>query len=134
MKPKILVIDDEKNTRDGLREALADDYDVLLAEDGIKGLALLDANPDVCIALTDLRMPGMDGMDFIRNVTSRKNARFGNTSGLVSRMAGDWRRGPYAQPCGDVVCAGQTRHSMLWDDACGLFPWNRSMYTAIDGT
>ena len=31
MKPKILVIDDEKNTRDGLREALADDYDVLLA-------------------------------------------------------------------------------------------------------
>jgi len=74
MKPKILVIDDEKNTRDGLREALADDYDVLLAEDGIKGLALLDANPDVCIALTDLRMPGMDGMDFIRTVTARKNA------------------------------------------------------------
>ncbi len=74
MKPKVLVIDDEKNTRDGLREALADDYDVLLAEDGIKGLALLDANPDVCIALTDLRMPGMDGMDFIRTVTGRKNA------------------------------------------------------------
>ena len=37
MKPKILVIDDEKNTRDGLREALADDYDVLRAEDGVKG-------------------------------------------------------------------------------------------------
>ncbi len=74
MKPKILVIDDEKNTRDGLREALADDYDVLLAEDGIKGLSLLDANPDVCIALTDLRMPRMDGMDFIRTVTARKNA------------------------------------------------------------
>ena len=74
MKPKVLVIDDEKNTRDGLREALADDYDVLLAEDGIKGLALLDANPDVCIALTDLRMPGMDGMDFIRTVTARKKA------------------------------------------------------------
>ena len=74
MKPKVLVIDDEKNTRDGLREALADDYDVLLAEDGNKGLALLDANPDVCIALTDLRMPGMDGMDFIRTVTARKNA------------------------------------------------------------
>ena len=46
MKPKVLVIDDEKNTRDGLREALADDYDVLLAEDGVKGLALLDANPE----------------------------------------------------------------------------------------
>ena len=74
MKPKVLVIDDEKNTRDGLREALADDYDVLLAEDGVKGLALLDANPDVCIALTDLRMPGMDCMDFIRTVTARKNA------------------------------------------------------------
>lgn len=74
MKPKILVIDDERNTREGLREALVDDYDVLLAEDALKGLALLDANPDVCIALTDLRMPGMDGMDFIRTVTARKNA------------------------------------------------------------
>ena len=74
MKPKILVIDDERNTREGLREALSDDYDVLLAEDGLKGLALLDANPDVCIALTDLRMPGMDGMDFVRTVTARKNA------------------------------------------------------------
>ena len=74
MKPKILVIDDERNTREGLREALIDDYDVLLAEDALKGLALLDANPDVCIALTDLRMPGMNGMDFIRTVTARKNA------------------------------------------------------------
>ncbi|MBP5673948.1 MAG: sigma-54-dependent Fis family transcriptional regulator [Victivallales bacterium] len=73
-KPKILVIDDERNTREGLREALEDDYDVLLAEDGLKGLALLDANPDVCIALTDLRMPGMDGMDFVRTVSARKNA------------------------------------------------------------
>ncbi|MBR6059944.1 MAG: sigma-54-dependent Fis family transcriptional regulator, partial [Victivallales bacterium] len=66
--------DDERNTREGLREALEDDYDVLLAEDGLKGLALLDANPGVCIALTDLRMPGMDGMDFVRMVTARKNA------------------------------------------------------------
>ena len=74
MKPKILVIDDERNTREGLQEALAEEYAVLLAEDGLKGLALLDANPDVCIALTDLRMPGMDGMDFVRTVTARKNA------------------------------------------------------------
>ena len=68
-KPKhtILIIDDEKNTRDGLKLALEENYKVLLAEDALKGLKLLHEN-QVSIVLTDLRMPGMDGMDFIRQV------------------------------------------------------------------
>ncbi|MBR4220920.1 MAG: sigma-54-dependent Fis family transcriptional regulator, partial [Victivallales bacterium] len=68
-KPKhtILIIDDEKNTRDGLKLALEENYRILLAEDALKGLKLLHEN-QVSIVLTDLRMPGMDGMDFIRQV------------------------------------------------------------------
>ncbi|MGI5923362.1 MAG: sigma-54-dependent transcriptional regulator [Lentisphaeria bacterium] len=71
-KPLILIIDDERNTREGLRGALADQYDVLLAEDGLRGLALLQQH-DVDIVLTDLRMPGMDGMDFTRKVAGMDN-------------------------------------------------------------
>ena len=71
-KAKILIIDDEKPTRDGLYEALCDDYDVTLSEDGLKGLAHLKSNP-VDIVLTDLRMPGLDGMAFMREVMSWKN-------------------------------------------------------------
>ncbi|MDD4540532.1 MAG: sigma 54-interacting transcriptional regulator, partial [Lentisphaeria bacterium] len=71
-KPLILIIDDERNTREGLRGALADQYDVLLAEDGLRGLALLKEHA-VDIVLTDLRMPGLDGMDFTRKAASMEN-------------------------------------------------------------
>ena len=33
MQPTILIVDDEKHTRDGLRRLLEDDYDVYVAED-----------------------------------------------------------------------------------------------------
>ena len=73
MKATILIIDDERNTREGLRDALSDEYEVLLAEDALKGMELLKQHK-VDMVLTDLRMPGMDGMDFIREVTSWPNA------------------------------------------------------------
>lgn len=56
-KPTILVIDDEKNTREGLRDAFDDKYNVLLADSAEKGIATLKAHK-VDIVLTDLRMPG----------------------------------------------------------------------------
>lgn len=70
-KHTILIIDDERSTRDGLRLALEYKYNILLAENAFKGLKLL-ADNDVSIVLTDLRMPGMDGMDFLRQVMSDK--------------------------------------------------------------
>ena len=70
-KHTILVIDDELNTREGLRIAFEAKYNVLLAEDAIKGIDQLKQH-NVDVVLTDLRMPGMDGMDFIRRVTSMK--------------------------------------------------------------
>jgi DNA-binding NtrC family response regulator len=72
-KHKILVVDDERNTRDGLRRALAPIYDVTLAENGERALDLLrDQRFDV--ALTDLRMPGLDGLSLIREVSALPNA------------------------------------------------------------
>ncbi len=71
-KHSILVIDDELNTREGLRLAFEDKYDVNLAEDALKGFRILNEK-EIEIVLTDLRMPGMDGMDFIRQVASMKN-------------------------------------------------------------
>ncbi|HQC53501.1 MAG TPA: response regulator, partial [Lentisphaeria bacterium] len=72
MKPTILIIDDERNTREGIKLALEDKYNVLLAEDGLRGLAILKEKK-VDIVLTDLRMPGLDGMDFTREVSSRED-------------------------------------------------------------
>ncbi|MEO8204839.1 MAG: sigma-54 dependent transcriptional regulator [Chthoniobacterales bacterium] len=59
--PIILIVDDEKNTREGLRDAFEDGFDVYVAAD-LEGAmaAMQDMPPDVLI--TDLRLGGEDGM------------------------------------------------------------------------
>jgi DNA-binding NtrC family response regulator len=64
-KPTVLVADDERGTREGLQRALQDRYDVLVAEDGARALSLLESQP-VDVLITDLKMPGMDGMELIK--------------------------------------------------------------------
>ncbi len=68
-KPCVLIIDDERHTREGLRRALSPKYEILLADHGERGLELLRTH-SVDVVLTDLRMPGMDGMTFIRRATA----------------------------------------------------------------
>ena len=67
--PTILIVDDERNTREGLQRALQDRYDVLLAEDSQKAMQTLESTP-VDVLLTDLRMPGVDGMGLLRRAMS----------------------------------------------------------------
>ncbi len=64
-KPVILIVDDEKNTREGLARALRRSYDVLIAESGSTALSILSEKP-VDVMLSDLRMPGMDGMTLMQ--------------------------------------------------------------------
>src|SRR5580693_8403510 len=71
-QPTILIVDDERNTREGLQRALQDRYDVLLAEDSKKAVEALESTP-VDVMLTDLRMPGVDGMGLLRRALSLSN-------------------------------------------------------------
>src|SRR5213595_2326159 len=64
MQPTILIVDDEKHTRDGLRRLLEDDYDVYVAEDISGALSVLERET-VDLLLTDLRLGGEDGMQLI---------------------------------------------------------------------
>lgn len=69
----LLIVDDEKNTRDGLRDALEDHFEVYVAADIAGALTLMDEEPpDVLI--TDLRLAGESGMDLIDTVLKRKPA------------------------------------------------------------
>lgn len=64
MKPTILIVDDEKPTREGLRAALEDKYETFLAKDAAEAARIMqDVPPDA--VLTDLRMAGEDGMAVI---------------------------------------------------------------------
>jgi len=64
----ILAVDDSRTMRDMLTFALRDaGFDVSVAEDGVHGLEVLpDVHPDVII--TDMNMPRMDGLGFIKGV------------------------------------------------------------------
>jgi len=62
----ILIVDDEKNIREGLRVALKHSYNnILLAEDGNEALKMLKDN-DIDIVITDLRMPNLDGNSLMK--------------------------------------------------------------------
>ena len=70
-KPVILVVDDDKNTRDGLQRALQRHYSVRTAENADAALAALAATPPVDVMLSDLRMPGTDGLGLLRRVNAQ---------------------------------------------------------------
>lgn len=64
MLPVLLIVDDEKSTRDALRLALEDDYEVYAVSNGRAARELMDSEP-VDILLTDLRLGGESGMELI---------------------------------------------------------------------
>lgn len=64
MKPVLLIVDDEKSTRDALSLALEDDYELFAVSNGSAARALLQSEP-IDILLTDLRLGGESGMDVI---------------------------------------------------------------------
>ena len=69
IKPMLLIVDDEKPTREGLRAALEERYDVYLAEDAAAATELLEKE-HFDVLLTDLRLPSEDGMKLIARAKS----------------------------------------------------------------
>ena len=67
MKPTILIVDDEKHTREGLRSSLEDHFDVYTAADSAGALSVLQ-NDTVDLMVTDLRLGADDGMKLIDEV------------------------------------------------------------------
>jgi len=69
MKPTLLIVDDEKTTRDGLRAALEERYDVYVAEDAKAAMNLLESE-NFDVMLTDFRLPNEDGIQLIARAKS----------------------------------------------------------------
>ena len=68
--PTLLIVDDEKPTRDGLRAALEDKFDVYVAEDAATAMQLMEKE-SFDVLLTDLRMAGEDGLKLITLAKAR---------------------------------------------------------------
>lgn len=66
---RILCVDDERNVLRALERIFLDfDYEIITASSGEEGLELLNASPQVQVVISDYRMPGMNGVDFLKEV------------------------------------------------------------------
>jgi two-component system, NtrC family, response regulator AtoC len=73
MDATVLIVDDEKHTREGLRLALEDDYDVYIAADRAEAMEVL-RNERIDLMLTDLRLGADDGMQLIEAAVALAHA------------------------------------------------------------
>ncbi len=97
MTKTILIVDDEKNTREGLRGSLEEEYDVLVAADIAGAQALMEAEA-VDLLLTDLRLGAENGMDLMAWALRQSNppvviimTAYGTVDAAVEAM----KRGAY---------------------------------------
>lgn len=65
-KAKVLYVDDEPINLQLFEINFSNKFEVLIAESGDEGLKLLDKHPDINIVLSDMKMPNMNGLEFIR--------------------------------------------------------------------
>ena len=72
MKKTILIVDDEKNTREGLRTSLEENYEVYVAADAAGAKAVMETDR-VDLLLTDLRLGADNGMELVGSALRQSN-------------------------------------------------------------
>ncbi|PLX22399.1 MAG: response regulator [Salinivirgaceae bacterium] len=65
---KILYVDDEPINLELFQIMYEDDYNVLIAESGFNGLEMLRDNLDIKLVISDMKMPEMNGLEFIQKL------------------------------------------------------------------
>jgi two-component system, response regulator, stage 0 sporulation protein F len=69
-KLKVLYVDDEPINLILFKANLEDKYDVLTAENGFEGLKFISENSDLKVVVSDMKMPNMNGIEFIKKAVS----------------------------------------------------------------
>jgi DNA-binding NtrC family response regulator len=92
MVPSVLIVDDEKHTREGLQQALEDNFDVSVAGSADEAANLMAAQ-EFDVIVTDLRMPGKSGLRVIDRALALPNkpavimmTAYGNIETAVEAM------------------------------------------------
>ncbi len=71
-RPQLLLVEDDRGERDAIQDYLEDEgYSVLSANDGEQALSILEGLVDACLVVLDVRMPVMDGVEFMRQFRAR---------------------------------------------------------------
>ena len=70
-KPKVLYVDDEQINLKVFEISFAEKFDLVTALNGVEGLNILENDPTINVVLSDLKMPGLDGIEFIKKAKER---------------------------------------------------------------
>lgn len=77
---KLMIVDDSK-TDVMIISQLLNEYEVIVAEDGIEAIQLLQQNPDVAIMILDIMMPRMNGFEVLEVISN--NSQYSNVATLI---------------------------------------------------
>ena len=72
---RILYVDDEEINLELLQLTFMNELDVITATSAREGLRILDKDKDIQVVISDLKMPEMNGLDFIKEIKSRSGDR-----------------------------------------------------------
>ncbi len=75
MKTKILYLDDEHINLKLFEINFKRKYEVFTAPDANQGLVVLDSHADIALVISDMKMPGMNGIEFITIAKTRYPAK-----------------------------------------------------------
>jgi len=95
----ILIVDDDRELLRALREGLSPKFHVIVASNSDEALQLLRTDSSLAAIVTDMRMPGMDGVELLKQA----RAISPNTSRLMLTSAGDAQTAIQAVNEGNVV-------------------------------
>ncbi len=69
--PRILYVDDEVINLELLQLTFMNEFEVVTADTAAEGLRILEQNPDIHVLISDLKMPVMNGLEFIKVVKQK---------------------------------------------------------------
>ncbi|TVR81988.1 MAG: EAL domain-containing protein [Rhodospirillales bacterium] len=70
-RTRVLVVDDEPHVLAGFHRGLRHHFDIVTAASGPEGLDLLERQGPFAVVVSDMQMPGMDGVAFLNQVRTR---------------------------------------------------------------
>jgi two-component system, cell cycle response regulator CpdR len=85
---RILLAEDDAATRDLIQRALAmDGHEIIVTQDGAEALEKLQASPNVDLLISDVQMPGIDGIELVeKGLAARPKLRVVLMSGFSGEL------------------------------------------------
>ena len=88
-KARILAVDDSRLIQRTMLKMLGNEFDVIVADDGIHAWSVLESDPNIQVVFSDLNMPRMDGFELLRMIRTAADTGVRNLPVIIVSGAED---------------------------------------------